>query len=195
MEFDKKGLNDQLKKFYKIIEKEVNQRLVILNDYAFEIGVISGVSSSRKNKKNNPILTNAYLLSIQENGSPIHNIPSRPILKYICQYWINELSNYYLGKIFDGVVNNNWSRNNIERTLKIAAKEIQNWGRDLAMRRWKGHFIDNAISTQRAKGIYKTVKGKRKLVTPVNHPLVDTGQMIRSIVVILINNKTGKIIK
>ena len=50
-----------------------------LSNYEIELGVISGKSKNRE--KSFKAVTNADLMFIHENGSPLRNIPKRPVLE------------------------------------------------------------------------------------------------------------------
>ena len=60
----------------------LTKSLSVLSDYRFEIGVFT----SKSKRKVLVGVTNAELMFIHENGSPLRNIPSRPVLQMTLQY-------------------------------------------------------------------------------------------------------------
>ena len=148
------------------------QNLRELKNYYFEIGV---PEVTRKNEGSSGV-TNAQLMFIHENGSPLRNIPSRPVLQMTIEYAKANI----LPKLIDNCINailNGKSMNDVELILNKAAIKIQKYARQLIYSN-DGRLAANAISTQRAKGMKVDKTGN----TLINHPLFDTGQLARSII-------------
>lgn len=146
----------QLQTPTKIIEQ--------LNNYQIEIGVIS--KNTKRKDKISIGLTNAELMYIHENGSPVNNIPARPVLAMTINWCRTNLINKTLDKIVDNVYQNNWSIEQVELELNRMCVRMENYCRDIIYSN-DGRLIPNAPSVAKRK------KG--------NHPLFDTGQLARSI--------------
>lgn len=132
--------------------------------YAIQIGVFSG-KANRKQKKNTVLvgLNNAELMFIHENGSPMHNIPARPVLEMTLDYGktivasvASKAYSAYFDKGEDAYV----------KELQKFCIRLENYARQLIYSN-DGRLAPNAPSTIARKGD--------------NHPLFDTGQLARSI--------------
>lgn len=135
-----------------------------LPKYAIQIGVFSG-KANRKQKKQTALLglNNAELMFIHENGSPLHNIPSRPVLKMTLDYGktlVNEVTKKALNAYFQG------GENAYVIELEKFCIRLENYARKIIYSN-DGRLAPNAPSTIARKGD--------------NHPLFDTGQLARSI--------------
>lgn len=143
------------------ILKEILKKFKTLPFYNLELGVIS----SNKSRKNKEGVTNAELLYIHENGSPLNNIPSRPILDIT----INFVNKTMLEKIIDkSIISYLEKLNNddFKKELEKNAIRIENVARKIIYAN-KGILKANSPRVAKAKG--------------GNHPLFDTGQLARSI--------------
>lgn len=140
--------------------KELNKK-----EYSIEIGVVS--DNKRKGQLNEKGVTNAELLFIHENGSPLQGIPKRPVLDItINGVEESKMLNDYLDKAFDVYFVSNDIKN-FEKELKIFAMRTEYIARNIIYSN-AGFLAPNAPSTIRKKGD--------------NHPLFDTGQLARSII-------------
>ena len=75
----------------KLLEEAYKDALKAYNsikDYKIEIGVIS---SNSNRKKQTIDITNAELMYIHEHGSPLRNLPARPVLQ-LSLYYQNSIS-------------------------------------------------------------------------------------------------------
>lgn len=143
------------------IVKSLDESLNKLKDYRFEIGVFTG-----KSKRKVQIgITNAELMFVHENGSPLRNIPARPVLQMTIEYASQNLLSNTINKCIDLLLNGA-SDNDIQRELERLALKIENYARRLIYSN-DGRLAPNAPSTIARKGD--------------NHPLFDTGQLARSI--------------
>ena len=143
------------------------QILSSLDKYAIEIGVIEGKENKRnKNTKNNEI-TNAKLMFIHENGSPIKNIPKRPVLQMTIDWAKSGPINELIDKCIEGVLYKNWTEFNIKREIQILANKMEQYSREIIYKN-DGRLIPNSKQT-----------AKRK--KSGNHPLFETGQLAKSI--------------
>lgn len=130
-----------------------------LNNYKLEIGVFT-TTSKRKFRIG---ITNAQLMFIHENGSPLKNIPSRPVLQMTIDYAKKHLLKKTIHNCFQAAIT---GQSNIEQELQKLAMKMENYARKLIYNN-DGRLIANAPSTIAKKG--------------TNHPLFDTGQLARSI--------------
>lgn len=132
-----------------------------LPEYYIEIGVISG-KSKRKFKAG---ITNAELIFIHENGSPIRSIPARPVLQMTLDYANKELMKPTIDRCIKAYFRT-FSVDEIEKELNRMCLRMQNYARALIYDN-DGRLTENAPSTIKRKGY--------------NHPLFQTGQLARSI--------------
>lgn len=140
--------------------------------YLLEVGVVS----DEKRKKDNGV-TNAELMFIHENGAPLQNIPKRPVLAITIDY-IEKMG--VLNKNLDRAINVYFKSNKIEefeKQLNILASKTENVAREIIYKN-QGVLAPNAPSTIKKKG--------------ENHPLFDTGQLARSIIARIVDEK-GKV--
>lgn len=166
------------------IYKKVNE----LPYYAIEIGVVSGNANRKKTEKVKVGITNAELMFIHENGSPIRHIPKRPVLEMTLQ-WANEnLLHETMAKCLNRYLESNFNEKVVEEELNKMCMRMQNYARKIIYSN-DGRLKANALSTQIAKG--KKLSNKKlneqelnkdeKGNILINHPLFDTGQLARSI--------------
>lgn len=139
----------------------LTKSLSVLSDYRFEIGIFT----SKSKRKVLVGVTNAELMFIHENGSPLRNIPSRPVLQMTLQYASANLLPKTVNKCIDLVLAG-YSEDDIKRELDKLAIQIENYARKIIYSN-DGRLAPNAPSTIARKGD--------------NHPLFDTGQLARSI--------------
>lgn len=139
--------------------------------YILEVGVMTD-KSTRKVKLG---ITNAEILYINENGSPLQHIPARPVLDMTIR-WANTSG------ILDKTINNAlqlFISNNmtaVDNEMKKLTLKIQNYARQLIYSN-DGRLAPNSPSVAKRKG--------------GNHPLFDTGQLARSITCRVIKIEKG----
>lgn len=136
----------------------------LLPEYVIEIGVIS-MNSKRKEKVRVGV-TNAEIMFLQENGSPMRHIPARPVLQMTIDYANKNLLKTTLSKAVEAYVDSGFDEKKIELELKKMCIKMENFARELIYSN-DGRLAPNAPSVARAKG--------------GNHPLFNTGQLARSI--------------
>lgn len=139
------------------------QSIDILNEYAIEIGIISGKSKERQTVSIG--ITNAELMFIHENGSPVNNIPARPVIKMTIEHVKENLLPNFLKKATKGILSG-WSLEEFEKELGRLCMRIQTYAQEIIYSN-DGRLAPNAPSVANAKG--------------GNYPLHDTGQLARSI--------------
>lgn len=144
--------------------KEIYDAVKKLPEYQIEIGVIS-IHSKRKEKVRIG-LTNAELMFIHENGSPLRHIPARPVLQMTLDYANRELLQPTIAKCIDAFLDSGLKESAIERELNKLCIRMENYAREIIYSN-DGRLAPNAPSVAAKK------KG--------NHPLLDTGQLARSI--------------
>lgn len=141
--------------------------------YVIEVGVFTGQKDRKKVELG---ITNAELMYIHENGSPLHNIPARPVLDMTIAWarssglvnkTINEAMEVYL---------QTEDLNKVDKVMEKMCLKLQNYARHIIYDN-DGKLAPNSPSTIRRKGD--------------NHPLFDTGQLARSITCRAIRIKGG----
>lgn len=146
-----------------MFEKE-SELIESLSKYSIEIGVISE-DTGRKETVSYRI-TNAELMQIHENGSPIKNIPARPVLDLTIMWTEQHLIKRVLDSIIEGVFEKDWGKVEIERELSRMCIRMENHAREII-------YDNDGTLAPNSPQVAKRKKG--------NHPLFDTGQLARSI--------------
>ena len=133
-------------------------------EYIIELGVIS--DKTHRKEKIQLGITNAELMYIHENGSPLHHIPRRPVLDLTLK-WVNDsgLLRDTINKAVDVYLKTN-KVDDITKVIDRMCIKIQSYARHIIYDN-DGRLKANAPSTIKRKGD--------------NHPLFDTGQLARSI--------------
>lgn len=161
-------LTNWLKAIMEETTKTINHK-----GYVLEVGV-----PSDNKRRDNEGVTNAELMFIHENGSPMQNIPKRPVLSISIDYIERmKVFNNNLDKAFNVYFKTNDIKE-FEKQLNILALKTENVAREIIYQN-KGVLEANAPSTIRKKG--------------ENHPLFDTGQLARSIIGRIVD-ETGKVV-
>ena len=161
---------DDLEKELKKTFEEATKAYRSVNDYIIEIGVVEEKTKRKKTKKKLAIvgITNAQLMFIHENGSPLKHIPARPVLQYTIQDTIKTLLPTTL---------NNWTKADVKLELEKMCIRMQSIARRIIFR--SNRLEKDSPGTIKAKGSAQ--------------PLVDTGQLGRSITCQLRPLHTSKI--
>lgn len=146
-----------------MFEKE-SELIESLSKYSIEIGVISE-DTGRKETVSYGI-TNAELMQIHENGSPVKNIPARPVLDLTIMWTEQHLIKRVLDSIIEGVFEKDWGKVEIERELSRMCIRMENHAREII-------YDNDGTLAPNSPQVAKRKKG--------NHPLFDTGQLARSI--------------
>ena len=160
-------LTNWLKSIMEETTKTINNK-----QYLLEVGV-----PSDNKRRDDEGITNAELMFIHENGAPLQNIPKRPVLS-ISIYYIERMG--VLNKNLDKAIDVYFKSNKIEefeKQLNVLALKTENVAREIIYQN-KGILESNAPSTIKKKG--------------ENHPLFDTGQLARSIIARIVDEK-GKV--
>lgn len=135
-----------------------------LPEYIVEIGVIE--QHSKRKQKVNVGLTNAQIMFINENGSPINKIPARPVLQMTIDWTNKNILNKYISKAIEEYIKT-LNVDDYERELKKLCVQMEKYARDLIYKYPGNGLTPNAPSTIKRKGY--------------DHPLFNTGQLARSI--------------
>lgn len=135
-----------------------------LPEYNIEIGVFSGDAMRKETIRVG--ITNAELMFIHENGSPLHHIPARPVLKMTIDWANKELLKPTINRAIKAFLDSHFNQDELEKELNKMCVRMENYARDLIYSN-DGRLAPNAPSTIAKKGD--------------NHPLFDTGQLARSI--------------
>ncbi len=151
----------------ELMNLELQKKLLDdLKNYVIIIGVVQA-DSGRKDEVRVGI-NNAELMFIHENGSPLRNIPRRPVLHYSIE-WAREQLSDVLDKCIEGIFEG-WSKKDVEIHLKRFCIRLENYARDLIYER-DPRLEPNKPGTISRKGS--------------DLPLFDTGELARSISVSL----------
>lgn len=135
-----------------------------LPEYNIEIGVFSGDAMRKETIRVG--ITNAELMFIHENGSPLHHIPARPVLKMTIEWANKELLKPTINRAIKAFLDSHFNQDELEKELNKMCIRMENYARDLIYSN-DGRLAPNAPSTIAAKGF--------------NHPLFKTSQLARSI--------------
>lgn len=130
--------------------------------YIIEVGVLTG---AKKRKYTHLEITNAELMFIHENGSPLHHIPARPVLQ-ITINWANKtgLVKDVTKKCIDTYLNTG-KLEKVDVIIKKFCLQLQNYARQVIYT--SDLLVPNSPYTIKKKGS--------------DRPLLDTGQLVRSI--------------
>ena len=115
-----------------------------------------------KNGKSQVAMTNANLLKIHENGSPVKNIPPRELLEPVLIKHKQEIEKVFT-RVYDSLINNDTERADYE--MEKLAQRIQMWTQ-------KFFVEDNGWTPNKPA----TIKRKGS-----DRPLIDTGELRKSI--------------
>lgn len=107
-------------------------------------------------------INNADLLFILEHGSPVKNIPPRPLLKPVIEKHRPEIEKVFI-KVYNALVNGDTNTANYE--MDKLAQRIEMWGKKYFVE--ENGWAPNKESTIKRKGS--------------SRPMIDTGQLRSSI--------------
>lgn len=144
----------------------------VISKFRLEIGVFTGKS----HRKVQVGITNAELMFIHENGSPLRNIPARPVLQMTLDYANKNLVEPTVDKCVKIILDNGPNEAMIEQELNKLAIKLENYARKIIYLN-DGRLAPNAPSVAKAKG--------------GNHPLFNTGQLARSITCRVVKEDTN----
>lgn len=153
-----------------------------LNKWASQFNVISkfrleiGVFTGKSHRKVQVGITNAELMFIHENGSPLRNIPARPVLQMTLDYVNKNLVEPTVDKCVKIILDNGPDEALVEQELNKLAIKLENYARKIIYSN-DGRLAPNAPSVAKAKG--------------GNHPLFNTGQLARSITCRVVKEDTN----
>lgn len=153
-----------------------------LNKWASQFNVISkfrleiGVFTGKSHRKVQVGITNAELMFIHENGSPLRNIPARPVLQMTLDYANKNLVEPTVDKCVKIILDNGPNEALVEQELNKLAIKLENYARKIIYSN-DGRLAPNAPSVAKAKG--------------GNHPLFNTGQLARSITCRVVKEDTN----
>lgn len=135
--------------------------------------VLVGIPQSTSSREGDPV-TNAELLFIHTNGSPIRNIPPRPVIKPALKNSKDDINRYRM-RILKSAVRGefNEARDDMERLGLKAQKVCRNWF-DNPENGW----APNSPATIARKGS--------------DRPLIDTGELRKSITYVVRKRGSGR---
>lgn len=143
------------------VSESLRKYLASIPQYQIQIGVFS--TKTKRKTTYNVGITNAELMFIHENGSPLHHLPARPVLKMTIDYG-NTLIKTVMKKALKAYIE--IGEQGLEKELNKMCVRMENYAREIIYSN-DGRLAPNAPSVAARK------KG--------NHPLFDTGQLARSI--------------
>lgn len=143
------------------VSEGLRKYLASIPEYQIQIGVFS--TKTKRKTIYSVGITNAELMFIHENGSPLHHLPARPVLKMTIEYG-NTLIKSVMQKALKAYVE--VGEQGLEKELNKMCVRMENYAREIIYSN-DGRLAPNAPSVAARK------KG--------NHPLFDTGQLARSI--------------
>lgn len=143
------------------VSEGLRKYLASIPEYQIQIGVFS--TKTKRKLTYSVGITNAELMFIHENGSPLHHLPARPVLKMTIEYG-NTLIKSVMQKALKAYVE--VGEQGLEKELNKMCVRMENYAREIIYSN-DGRLAPNAPSVAARK------KG--------NHPLFDTGQLARSI--------------
>lgn len=143
------------------VSEGLRKYLASIPEYQIQIGVFS--TKTKRKTTYSVGITNAKLMFIHENGSPLHHLPARPVLKMTIEYG-NTLIKSVMQKALKAYVE--VGEQGLEKELNKMCIRMENYAREIIYSN-DGRLAPNAPSVAARK------KG--------NHPLFDTGQLARSI--------------
>lgn len=146
------------------IAKEFVDEFNKLPSYTIEIGVIS--ANTKRKETIRVGVTNAELMYIHENGSPLQNIPARPVLQMTIDYTNKHLLSRTIDKALQAYVDSTFDVNAATEVFEKLCLKMENYARKIIYSN-DGRLAPNSPSVAKRKG--------------GNHPLFDTGQLARSI--------------
>lgn len=165
-------------------EKLLEEILKGLEKHSVYVGIPEDNAGRKAGEMNNPTL-----LYIHSHGSPVKNIPARPVIKPAIEDQENryKLNSLFLKAALEGIKGN---EQNLLKQLGRIGKAAQNMCRD-----WftnpKNGWPPNQPATVKGK-LRKMSKSKRaaamavyKQGESIDSPLIDTGQLRKSIVYVV----------
>ena len=181
----------------KFIKKEISNEAKIYNvikDIA-KLKVFVGVPEDKTTRKGSQEINNAQLVYLHTNGSPLHKIPARPIIEPAIEAEDNkEAIAKKLGEAARDTLDGK------KGDAKTALKQAGQIGQDAA-RGWfedpRNGWAQNSELTALRK--LKKLKGKARAEAmarisdgeapeDVSRPLIDTGQLRKSIIWVMKDN-------
>lgn len=159
----------------------LEQVLKNIPNYVIKIGVFSG--DADRTESVTVGVTNAELMFIHENGSPVRHLHGYKVLEKTIDYANKNLLKKAMTDSIIGYLKTG-SYSSLEEPLKKMCMRMENYARDL--------IIDNEVLQKEHPNSYSTArrkwlkepgnKGKDYPGLPAgSHPLFDTGQLARSI--------------
>lgn len=123
-----------------------------------------------KRKVNNPSPDNAYILAIMEHGSPVKNIPPRPLLKPVIKKHREQIQNIF-ERIYKLLLEGDETGADFE--MERLSQRIQRWTQEFFVE--DNGWAPNSPATIKRKGSDK--------------PLIDTASLRGSIRGVFIKNR------
>lgn len=150
-------------------EQKIKDALQFLKDTPVYVGVPENKTVRRKEDGEKVAITNAELMFIHTNGSPRNNIPARPVIEPAIED----------------------DKERISKMFKDAGQTMMNQGKDAAMKKLKligmraqnvcrAWFVNPKNNWPPNSPVVEARKRKKGATNP--KPLIDTGELRRSII-------------
>lgn len=157
--------------FFKTVDKVrslVNGLRFLKENY-----VLVGIPQEKTDRKPEDGITNAELMFIHTNGSPINNIPARPVIEPAIKENKEKISEHFKLAFQEAMKGNKDAAFN---QLKLAGMRAQN-----AARAW---FLDDKNGWPPNSPSVAARKRKKGSTEP--RPLIDTGELRKSITFVVV---------
>lgn len=139
--------------------KELLKRLESLRNY----DLLVGVPQSEGEREYNEEITNAQLMFIHSEGSPVNNIPPRPVIDITLKEEKSKINEKFK-KIINNVLNNTNPKQELERL---------------------GIYVVNKIKAKFGSEELEPLKPQTIKAKGSDRPLIDTGQLRNSVTYIV----------
>lgn len=159
-----------------ITELDNFSRIVKGLDFIKNNELYVGIPEDETDRQDSSEVTNAELLFIHTNGSPANNIPPRPVIEPVVRNNANEISRK-LSRIFNLACDGKTT--DAENQLNLVGEWVV--GR---IRRW---FVDPANGWP--PNVPSVQKAKMKKGSTNPRPLIDTGELRKSITYVLMKGR------
>lgn len=188
--------------------KDLMKDLMALSDNRVLVGVPTETSPRIFLAGKKPMINNATLAFIHDKGSPKANIPARPFMKPGIAKAQNRINTEFKAAAQARMAQNDAEVDiRLHRAGLIAQNSIRNvirigenfapLKRGTLLGRTRGraylwYHLTKAEMEGASKAQKKAMRGaKREAIMGSLHPLVDTGQLLKSVVYVIENKETG----
>lgn len=144
---------------------EYFKKILSLPEYMIELGVYEDSEPRESEKGTTSGVTNAQLMWILHQGSPLNHVPPRPVFTITIEHANKKMLVDNVTKAFEDWTDSDCDITVLERDLKQFGERLVNYAKDVVYNN-DGRLARNAPSTIKHKGF--------------DHPLFYTGQLVNS---------------